>query len=101
MYRQGDVYLIPVAEKRPNGKPVKDWILAHGEVTGHKHQIATKDRGGAELYTCGDEMLLSVTDDGGISIVHEEHATISVPKGDYKVHIQREYSPEEIRNVVD
>ena len=44
---------------------------------------------------------MSVTAEGGVSIVHEEHGTVSVPKGDYEVTIQREYSPEEIRSVVD
>jgi hypothetical protein len=99
MYRQGDVYIIPV-EKRPDGQLKDDGILAHGEATGHKHQIASGDRSGASLFEFNNELFLSVTAEG-ISIVHEEHNTVTIPQGDYSVRIQREYSPEEIRNVID
>ncbi|MGH9523996.1 MAG: hypothetical protein ACRD3E_15850 [Terriglobales bacterium] len=37
----------------------------------------------------------------GVRIVHEEHAPIVLPPGDYEIVRQREYSPEEIRNVAD
>jgi hypothetical protein len=32
---------------------------------------------------------------------HQEHATIAVPAGNYRVIRQREYSPERIRRVED
>ncbi len=37
----------------------------------------------------------------GATFVHEEHGPVTLPPGDYKVVIQREYSPEAIRNVAD
>jgi hypothetical protein len=99
-YRQGDVLLkaipaLPAGErtKRENG------VLAYGEVTGHSHAVA--DHAAAEVYELDGGLFLSVTDEGGVSIVHEEHEAITVPKGDYAVTIQREYSPLEIRNVAD
>jgi hypothetical protein len=35
------------------------------------------------------------------TIVHEEHGPVTLPRGGYEVRIQREYSPQEIRRVVD
>ena len=99
-FRQGDVFLQQV-KSIPRGERTqhKDGILAHGEVTGHSHAVAEPEA--AELYDVGGKMFLSVTAEGGVSIIHLEHGPITVPKGDYEVRIQREYTPEEIRNVID
>ena len=37
----------------------------------------------------------------GAQVVHDEHATIALPPGKYRITRQREYSPEAIRNVAD
>jgi hypothetical protein len=37
----------------------------------------------------------------GGQVVHQEHATIELPAGNYRAIRQREYSPEAIRNVAD
>jgi hypothetical protein len=98
--RQGDV-MIRSIRAIPNGerKVRKDGALAYGEVTGHSHKVA--DLAGAEVFDCGTGLYVTVTAEGGISIVHEEHGTVALPKGDYEITIQREYTPEAIRNVVD
>jgi hypothetical protein len=98
--RQGDVLLVPV-ERLPSGKKKarKNGILAYGEATGHSHSVA--DLLAAEVYEIENGMYLSVTAEDGVSIVHQEHGPILVPKGKYQIRIQREYSPEEIRNVKD
>lgn len=98
--RQGDVMIHAIAAA-PAGdrKKRQDGALAYGEVTGHKHAVADLTR--AEVLECGDGLFMSVTDDGGVSIVHEEHGTVEVPRGDYRITIQREYSPEEVRSVMD
>lgn len=104
-YRQGDVLIekiggaIPpgaVAEPRDEQNRV---VLAHGEVTGHAHALLDE---GVVLYRDAQsgDVLLSVGG-GGASVVHEEHATIPLEPGNYRVTRQREYSPEEIRNVAD
>lgn len=104
IYRQGDVLIqeINKAETEKHGEtiPREDGrlILAYGEVTGHIHAIADD---GATLSRMDDAMLLSVTKGGGASLKHEEHGTIHLPKGNYRVTIQREYTPESIRNVED
>lgn len=99
IYRQGDI-LIRKIKSAPKGERerVADGILAHGEVTGHCHRIA--DHAAAELFNCGEGMYLSVGS-GGVSIVHDEHDPIVLSRGNYEVIRQREYSPEEIRNVAD
>ena len=39
--------------------------------------------------------------ENGVSIIHEEHSTIKLPPGNFEIVQQKEYSPEEIRNVAD
>ena len=99
MFRQGDVAVVRAANmpraakqrERENGRVV----LAHGEVTGHAHVVT----GPAELFDADRQTYLRVGE--GAEIRHEEHSTIPVPAGIYRVIRQREYSPEEIRNVAD
>ena len=106
-FRQGDV-LIERVENPALGKRVRRdkgrVVLAYGEVTGHAHTIAER---GAELYDTQEETeslevrFLRVLADGGVALSHEEHATITIPQGDYRITRQREYTPEAIRNVAD
>jgi|FreactTroBogLake_1042271.scaffolds.fasta_scaffold03149_6 capsular polysaccharide biosynthesis protein len=99
VYRQGDVLIKRVkavpqttANKRESG------ILAFGEVTGHCHKVENLNQ--AEVLEVGTDLYLRVSEDG-VRIVHDEHAPIMLPAGNYEITIQREYSPEEIRNVAD
>jgi hypothetical protein len=99
VYRQGDVLIKRVeavpqttANKRESG------ILAFGEVTGYCHKVENLNQ--AEVLEVGTDLYLRVSEDG-VRIVHDEHAPIMLPAGNYEITIQREYSPEEIRNVAD
>jgi hypothetical protein len=105
--RQGDVLFLPVPtiprgerRKRDNG------TVAYGEVTGHSHRLA--DLASAEVLEIGDGLYVRVSAHGisiggeaGATFVHEEHAPATLPPGDYKIRIQREYSPAAIRDVID
>lgn len=97
--RQGDVVFTMIAKipAGPRGIRMNGHIL-EGEATGHVHRIAELNQ--AQVLECGEELYLSVTD-AGVSIVHDEHDTLTLPPGDYEVVRQREYYPEEIRNVAD
>ena len=99
LYRQGDV-LIERIDSAPQGKRTvrASGILAEGEKTGHAHRIAAV--ADAELYECGEGLYISVSE-RGVSIVHDEHPTIELPPGNYRVIGQYEYHPEAIRNVTD
>jgi hypothetical protein len=92
IYRQGDVLLQRINRLPENALPV-EWqdrvVLAYGEVTGHAHAISTKH---ATMYMSKGERLLEIKP--GAALVHEEHATINLPEGFYKVVQQREYVPE-------
>lgn len=115
-YRQGDVLLIPV-DDIPNGakKVQRDngrVILAYGEVTGHAHAITVP---GADKFRVRTDVgggpinlrdmspriaeYLRVREEAELK--HEEHATIKVPPGNYRVAIQREYTPQIVRSVRD
>lgn len=106
LYRQGDVLIIPVdqipSKTKIVGRENGLVILAHGEVTGHHHAIHDRH---AQLVTSqqADElrMWLSITADEPVALTHQEHDTIMLPPGRYEVRRQREYSPEEIRQVQD
>lgn len=107
MLRQGDVKILRI-ESLPSGE-IRDArdngvaVLAYGEVTGHKHQIT---EGEVNFYTVGDmnnmfaPKFLEVKSETAI-LTHEEHFPITLEKGIYEISIQREYFPEEIRNVMD
>lgn len=103
-FRQGDVLIERVAEI-PAGLtevPLDKGrvILAYGEVTGHAHAVV----GDVEFLAADveemQERFLRVLEEGA-EVVHDEHDTIALPPGDYRVLRQREYSPEAIRTVAD
>jgi len=101
--RQGDVFL----EKSDSSIPkdavkVKSenrrLILRRGEATGHHHSV---DYRKAELYTLSDgSMLLKVNEE--TTLDHQEHAPLTLVPGIWIVpQEQVEYTPLEIRHVVD
>lgn len=103
-YRQGDVLLelveaIPgTASKQKRSKRI---ILALGEATGHHHALELRDP--ADWWKQGDGLTEEkfITVNCPARLTHQEHATVELPEGTYRVTRQREYSPEEIRNVAD
>ena len=94
--RQGDV-LIELSKVPEGSKKLDHLILAHGEVTGHKHQVV---EGEADLYESEGVLYLSVKSETAV-IGHEEHKAQTLPQGDYKIMIQKEYEPGGWRNVAD
>ena len=97
-FRHGDVMIESVDQLPKTSRKSSHVILAHGEVTGHSHRI--EDREAAVLYECPEGLFLEVTA-AKAKVVHEEHQTIELEKGLYRVWRQREYSPEEIRTIRD
>ena len=95
-YRQGDVWIELIDDSSAIlDQSKKQVTLALGEATGHHHTLHCDkpirfDAGltCVELKTPG-------------RLTHQEHATIVLPPGRYRVLRQREYSPEAIRNVAD
>lgn len=112
-YRQGDVGIFRIGDaedevltkklgkeiKRDNGRIVVQW----GEVTGHHHAIATK---GVKFFEPTDEAALDLGNRilqvlQPATLTHDEHAQIELPAGMYEVRIQKEYTPQGLRNVAD
>jgi hypothetical protein len=101
LIRQGDILLTPVGAlpyyierdkrtarvKRKKGEGI---IVAAGEATGHHHRIRTKS---VVMYRDGINRYIRVPE-GGAELTHEEHETLMVPAGVYKVEHQREYQPQ-------
>lgn len=109
LYRQGDVLIVELDNKE--FKNIPDWkdarengrvILAHGEVTGHAHVVHGTDVEFQETIGADQQAsrILNVMGRDA-ELKHDEHATITIPVGRYKVVRQREYTPQEIRRVAD
>jgi len=98
MWRHGDVLIARCDEVPADSKKLPHLILARGERTGHAHRI--EQREGNELFELGEDLFLRITRQPA-TVVHEEHGPISLEPGTYRVWIQREYSPEAIRRVLD
>jgi hypothetical protein len=100
MYRHGDVF-IATGEISKGAKQLPHCVLAEGEVTGHRHEI--EEPSTADLLQFRGKLFLRVTAKQA-TLVHQEHKPIALPKGDYRIWIQREYEPKAprgFRNVSD
>lgn len=104
MMRQGDVLLVPAdsipADAVPEQPEGGRTILMHGEATGHAHAVLERE---GTIRSRGTGMTIErwLESHQAAPLVHEEHAPITVPAGVTRIVRQREYSPEELRNVAD
>jgi len=96
MIQQGDVVILAGKVK---GKKLNHLTLALGEATGHHHTIT---KGDAELYENNGVLFLKVNSDKA-TLTHQEHKTVEIPQGEYKINIVKEFDhfSEEARNVQD
>src|SRR5262245_42537383 len=108
LYFQGDLCIEPVADAALDGVPAvpvaRDGavVLAEGEVTGHRHAFH-----GAAVMLFRDPTLardlpaelyighLRVDADTA-QLQHEEHDTITLPRGTYRVRRQREFDGSDV-----
>lgn len=107
-FRQGDVLIekIGAVKLEKVMKPKGPVILANGEVTGHMHAVRDT-RAVKHFAPIGEEeagglaqpMLLVIGQ--ATEVTHQEHSTIELPPGNFRVSRQKEYAPEAIRNVAD
>lgn len=95
--RHGDVIIRQVTEIPQEAKKENHLTLALGEITGHSHRI---EDSAAALFKYNDKMYLRVQSDLGF-LRHEEHKEIQIPKGDYEIIIQRDYTPKGWEKVID
>jgi hypothetical protein len=98
MFRHGDVILQRVSSVPPDAVRRPSAVLARGEATGHSHRIA--DGSTAVVYEGAGVGFLDVLADEAL-LVHDEHKPIALPRGTYRFWKQREYTPAEIRTIID
>lgn len=110
VFRQGDVLLRQVTRRIPSGQEVHESghvILAHGEVTGHAHEVIAAtphtdtDLPPAQFFQEPDGrrfLFVNVA----CRLTHQEHGAIALAPGCYEVIRQREYvAPKLNRSVAD
>jgi hypothetical protein len=95
-YRQGDVFILRIDRIPDEAQPQYSPIIVRGETTGHAHRLV-----GGEILRVALTNLLYLACTAQAQVVHEDHATITLPPGLYEVRRQREYHPDEIRLVED
>jgi len=111
-YRQGEILFVPMnnetvqAHLDKNKLTLKsDGIIREGEQTGHMHTVVggtLQENKGFQPFNRWDntpEMLVQASN--GASVTHPEHATLTLPNGNYEVIIQREYDEEQDIRVRD
>lgn len=104
VFRQGDVLIRERIDDMPEAmteipRDGGSVILAYGEVTGHSHKIMERDV--TFWLPEGSSDVRIIDAPNGATVQHDEHDPIVLPAGRYDVFIQTEYSPQEIRQVVD
>jgi hypothetical protein len=99
MYRHGDVIIAPVDRIPDNVMRRHSSVLARGEATGHSHRAA--DAASVELYDGGEVGVGYMRVPDRATLIHDEHKPIDLPAGNYRFWHQREYTPKEIRRIID
>ena len=95
--RQGDLVLVAAADLDADFGPTQLQTLAIGEESGHSHVLT-----GALAEVEGRRFIrLDQADELRVEGMPWRHDPITVPAGVWEVRVQREYTPEGIRNVAD
>jgi hypothetical protein len=126
-YRQGELLFIPLnrddialIESKPtntsslNWKKMNSLVIREGEVTGHTHEVVTKNPGAVTLFEPNSQFINGLDDmdsvgnedrmlvaNEPVNIVHPEHKPLNLPKGRFLVVVQREYDETKARRVMD
>ena len=97
MYRHGDLLITKINAIPEDTVQINDKIIAEGEISGHKHKIF----GSAQVHIRpsfidrpineNSEVWFNAFDE--IKLGHEEHKTLEIPKGVYKVTKEQQFDP--------
>jgi hypothetical protein len=105
-YRHGDLIFKPLDEKPKGLKKLevknKEFVLALGEVTGHRHVMREQKEGDMKMYQDKEgRYILEIIKPTQLS--HEEHKTLTFTPGFYIMENEREfdYFAEETKKVLD
>jgi hypothetical protein len=103
-YRHGDLLIVQVGALPEGAVAVEiegGVVLALGEATGHAHRIRQRAGSRVSLWEVAGQRYVQVEGEpNGLS--HEEHRTVVLDPGVYRIIRQREYTGEdEVRYVAD
>jgi len=108
--RQGDVFIVALsaipadqiqyasipAEAVAVPRGPHGLLLAQGKATGHHHAIQSPN---AELFQLDGVRFLRAA--GPVDLTHEEHGTLPIPAGEYRVSGHHEAQPGELPRQVE
>ena len=101
---QGDVSIIKIekTDSRVSFLPLpkEGFVVAEGEVTGHKHTIVADRESSIEIAKDENGYFLKINA-GKAIITHQQHAPITIEQGLYFVGRQWEYDEIQERRVQD
>ena len=101
-YRQGDILFVKMDETISGDKIARDTqnrlVVAEGEATGHAHAIHDDK---VTMYRNDVLNRAWVVVEEQANVVHEEHDTITLESGTWRVIYQRQYVRGETRRVLD
>ena len=97
MIRQGDLLFVSIEEIEASATEDTSGILARGEATGHTHMIRPGQRA-AMMVAAGIVYINAMQE---CAVDHQEHKTVMLPSGKWRVNRQREYIPDGWRQVAD
>lgn len=87
-YRQGDLLIERVSELPSGLTQQHGQVIAAGEKTGHVHRLTS-----GQVYRSASPTVCFFTLGEDAFLEHDEHPTLGIPAGTYKVLQQREYVP--------
>lgn len=93
-FRQGDILfeLMPEGKGDMNIEKLDSKTVALGEITGHHHSFGKKDQ--VLLYKEIDsDVPTNASLQAPSTITHQEHLSIQLPKGEYKIKREQSYNP--------
>ena len=118
--RQGDLYLHRVDDRDKLSQELGRWLgqplstggsetselqLVSGNTPGSRHCIAQADADVVSIFAPGQYASPlegpRLVASGRFRVVHPEHATVSLPEGEYQITYQRDWGQEETRRVQD
>ena len=102
-FRQGDILFVKINEDATGDEVPRDnqnrVVVAEGEATGHCHAI---HEDAVEMFR--DQKLdraWVVVKEATADVVHEEHDTITLDEGTWRIVYQRQYVRGQVRRVLD
>lgn len=102
-FRQGDILFVKANEAPSGDEVARDnqnrVVVAEGEATGHCHAIHHE---AVKMFRDNKlDRTWIVVSDNAADVVHEEHDTITLDEGSWRIIYQRQYVRGQVRRVLD